>query len=463
MTELQKYPVAESLIKAAEKISENDGLWDGRNKAFDAFLSAGFPHKKMEKWRSTDLSEYLNAKYTYIENTDPVSNLNINQVFHCSIENFETALFTLLNGAYVYNTAPLTVMENGVIAGSLRQAWHEFPQLVGQYLSKLTENSVNGLVSLNSALATAGFFIYIPDNIVFDKPVQLVNLVNTEVNPFLQIRNLIVLGKNSKLQFLQCDDSIKDKNSFLNIVSEFHLAEGSHLDHYKLQNKDDSAVMTNTSFFGLQRDAKLSTNTITFNGGNIRNESIVNLNGEGAEAEIMGLYLVDRKQHVDNQVLVRHNVPNCTSHELFKGILDDEASVAFNGHIIVKPDAQKTNAFQSNKNILLTDTAQISTKPFLEIYADDVKCSHGATVGQLDDNAMFYLKQRGICERNAKMLLMYAFADEVVRKITVESLYHQTAEMVSRRLKGELSVCDQCMLHCGSKHPIEFEIDVTKI
>ncbi|HPE99629.1 MAG TPA: Fe-S cluster assembly protein SufD [Bacteroidales bacterium] len=463
MTELQKYPVAESLIKAAEKISENDGLWDGRNKAFDAFLSAGFPHKKMEKWRSTDLSEYLNAKYTYIENTDPVSNLNINQVFHCSIENFETALFTLLNGAYVYNTAPLTVMENGVIAGSLRQAWHEFPQLVGQYLSKLTENSVNGLVSLNSALATAGFFIYIPDNIVFDKPVQLVNLVNTEVNPFLQIRNLIVLGKNSKLQFLQCDDSIKDKNSFLNIVSEFHLAEGSHLDHYKLQNKDDSAVMTNTSFFGLQRDAKLSTNTITFNGGNIRNESIVNLNGEGAEAEIMGLYLVDRKQHVDNQVLVRHNVPNCTSHELFKGILDDEASVAFNGHIIVKPDAQKTNAFQSNKNILLTDTAQISTKPFLEIYADDVKCSHGATVGQLDDNAMFYLKQRGICERNAKMLLMYAFADEVVRKITVESLYHQTAEMVSRRLKGELSVCDQCMLHCGSKHPIEFEIDVTRI
>lgn len=463
MTELQKYPVAESLIKAAEKISENDGLWDGRNKAFDAFLSAGFPHKKMEKWRSTDLSEYLNAKYTYIENTDPVSNLNINQVFHCSIENFETALFTLLNGAYVYNTAPLTVMKNGVIAGSLRQAWHEFPQLVGQYLSKLTENSVNGLVSLNSALATAGFFIYIPDNIVFDKPVQLVNLVNTEVNPFLQIRNLIVLGKNSKLQFLQCDDSIKDKNSFLNIVSEFHLAEGSHLDHYKLQNKDDSAVMTNTSFFGLQRDAKLSTNTITFNGGNIRNESIVNLNGEGAEAEIMGLYLVDRKQHVDNQVLVRHNVPNCTSHELFKGILDDEASVAFNGHIIVKPDAQKTNAFQSNKNILLTDTAQISTKPFLEIYADDVKCSHGATVGQLDDNAMFYLKQRGICERNAKMLLMYAFADEVVRKITVESLYHQTAEMVSRRLKGELSVCDQCMLHCGSKHPIEFEIDVTKI
>jgi len=463
MTELQKYPVAESLKNAAEKISSSDGLWEGRDNAFHTFLSAGFPHKKMEKWRNTDLSEYLNASYTYVENTDPVSDVDINKVFQCNIQNFETALFTLLNGAYVYNTAPLTVMENGVIAGSLRQAWHQFPELVNNYLNMLTENTLNGLVSLNSALATAGFFIYVPDNIVVDKPVQLVNLVNTEVNPFLQIRNLIVLGKNSKLQFLQCDDSIRDKNSFLNIVSEFHLADGAILDHYQLQNKDDSAVMTNTSFFGLQRDARLTTNTITFNGGTIRNESIVNLDGEGAEAEVMGLYLVDRKQHVDNQVLVRHNAPNCTSHELFKGILDDEASVAFNGHIIVQPGAQKTNAFQSNKNILLTDTAQISTKPFLEIYADDVKCSHGATVGQLDENAMFYLKQRGICERNAKMLLMYAFADEVVRKITVDSLYHQTAEMVSRRLKGELSVCDQCMLHCGSKNPVQFDIDVTKI
>lgn len=463
MIELQKYPVTESLKKAAEKINSSDGLWEGRDNAFHTFLSTGFPHKKLEKWRSTDLSDYLNASYAYIENTEPVSDVDINQVFHCTIQNFETALFTLLNGAYVYNTAPLTVMENGVIAGSLRQAWHQFPELVGQYLNKLTENNLNGLVSLNSALATAGFFIYIPDNVVFDKPVQLVNLVNTDLNPFLQIRNLIVMGKNSKLQFLQCDDSINDKNSFLNIVNEFHMAEGAILDHYKLQNKDDSAVMINTSFFGLQRNAKLSTNTITFNGGTIRNESVVNLDGEGSEAEIMGLYLVDRKQHVDNQVLVRHNAPNCTSQELFKGILDDEASVAFNGHIIVQPGAQKTNAFQSNKNILLTDNAQISTKPFLEIYADDVKCSHGATVGQLDEEAMFYLKQRGICDRNARMLLMYAFADEVVRKITVDSLYHQTAEMVSRRLKGELSVCDQCMLHCGSKNPIQFDIDVTKI
>lgn len=463
MIEIEKYPIVDQLRSEAATMSETDGLWPGRDNAFHTFLSSGFPHKRLEKWRNTDLSSLLALNYSFLKSTDPISNVDINQVFKCDIHNFETYLFTLLNGSYVYNTAPLTVMENGVIAGSLRQAWADYPEIVGQYINKLTENTLNGLVSLNSALATAGFFIYVPENVVVEKPVQLVNLISTELNPFLQSRNLIVLGKHSKLTFLQCDDSIKDKQSFLNVVNEFHLAEGANLDHYKLQNKDDSAVMVNTSFFGLQRQAKLSTNTITFNGGSIRNESVVNLDGEGAEASILGLYLVDRKQHVDNQVLVRHNAPHCTSSELFKGIIDDEATVAFNGHIIVQPGAQKTLAFQSNKNILLSDTAQISAKPFLEIYADDVKCSHGATVGQLDENALFYLKQRGLCDRNARMLLMYAFAEEVVRHITVESLHDRTAEMVQRRLNGELSICDQCVLHCSNDAPMEFEIDLSKI
>lgn len=463
MNDINKYPLTTLIKEHADKTIPSKNLWEGRDNAFHTFLSMGFPNAKMEKWKNTDLEKYLNYEYKYIENSDPISNIDINKIFHCNILNFETALFTLLNGSYVYQNSPLNKFENGIIAGSLRKAWQEYPEIVEKYLNKLTENTLNGLVSLNSALATSGFFIYIPENVSFELPVQLVNLINTESNPFIQIRNLIILEKNSSFTFLQCDDSVNDKNSFLNVVNEFHLAEGAKLDHYKMQNKDDSAVMINTSFFGLQQNAKLSTNTITFNGGTIRNESIVNLNGEHADAEIMGLYLVDRKQHVDNQVLVRHNVPNCTSNELFKGILDDEANVTFNGHIIVQPGAQKTEAFQSNRNILLTDTAQISTKPFLEIYADDVKCSHGATVGQLDEEAMFYLKQRGLCDRNARMLLMLAFADEVVKKITVESLYEQTTNMVSRRLKGELSVCDQCILHCGNNNLMNFEIDLSKI
>jgi Fe-S cluster assembly protein SufD len=161
--------------------------------------------------------------------------------------------------------------------------------------------------------------------------------------------------------------------------------------------------------------------------------------------------------------LVRHNAANCYSNELFKGILDDDASAAFNGHILVQPGAQKTNAFQNNKNILLTDTAQVATKPFLEIYADDVKCSHGATVGQLDEDALFYLKQRGICDLNAKMLLMYAFAEDIIRHISIPSLHDSTSDMVSRRLKGELSACNQCVLHCNDQKPMVFDIDLSKI
>ncbi|PLW94755.1 MAG: Fe-S cluster assembly protein SufD, partial [Marinilabiliales bacterium] len=434
-----------------------------RDNAFHSFLSQGFPHKKHEKWRNTDLSEYLQKEYSYIPNSDPVSESDINSIFRCEIHNFETYLFTLHNGAYVYKQSPLTTLDNGVVVGSLRTAWEDHDELVKPYLNSLTENMLNGLVSLNSALATAGLFIYVPDNVIVEKPVQLINMINTAENPFLQAKNLIVLGKNAELTFVQCDDSVQDQDSFMNVVSEFHIDEGAKLDHYKLQNKELSSVLVNTSFFSLRKDSKMKTNTITLNGGKIRNETIVNLDGEGAEADIMGLYLVDKQQHVDNQVLVRHNSANCYSNELFKGILDDEATAAFNGHILVQPGAQKTNAYQNNKNILLTDNAKVTAKPFLEIYADDVKCSHGATVGQLDEDALFYLKQRGICDLNAKMLLMYAFAEEVIRNIDIPSLHDSTADMVNRRLKGELSACNQCVLHCNDQKPIEFDIDLSKL
>lgn len=456
------YPILETLIEAA-KHNEALSLWPGRDNAFHSFLSQGFPHKKLEKWRNTDLSEYLQKEFTYIPNSDPVSESDINSIFRCEIQNFETYLFTLHNGAYVYKQSPLSTLDNGVVIGSLRSAWENHNDLVKLYLNTLLENMLNGLVSLNSALATAGLFIYVPDNVKVEKPVQLINMINTRENPFIQAKNLIVLGKNAELTFVQCDDSVQDENSFMNVVNEFYIGEGAKLDHYKLQNKELSTVLVNTSFFSLKKDSKLMTNTITLNGGKIRNETVVNLDGEGAEAEIMGLYLVDKQQHVDNQVLVRHNAPNCYSNELFKGILDDEATAVFNGHIIVQPGAQKTNAYQNNKNILLTDNAKVTTKPFLEIYADDVKCSHGATVGQLDEDALFYLKQRGISDLNAKILLMYAFAEEVIRNISISGLHDSTADMVSRRLKGELSAYNQCVLHCIDKRPIEFDIDLSKI
>jgi len=293
---------------------------------------------------------------------------------------------------------------------------------------------------------------------------QMVNIIRHYRNIFIQNHNLIILGRNARLQLLQCDDSVDQQRSVTNTVTEVFIGENSSLDHYKLQNKNNNSTFINSAFFNLEKNARLLTNGITLNGGMIRNDIHVTLNGEHAEANIMGVYLMDGSQHVDNQVFVDHAYPNCFSNELFKGILDDSASAVFNGHILVRRDAQKTNAYQNNKNILLTDKATVNTMPFLEIYADDVKCSHGTTIGQLDQNALFYLKSRGIGDDNARLLLMYAFAAEVINYIGIEPLRIRVDDMVKKRLRGELSICDQCVLHCSSKEkPVHFEIDMSKI
>ena len=290
----------------------------------------------------------------------------------------------------------------------------------------------NGLVNLNSALAQDGLFVYIPDNVVAEMPMQLVNIIDSDQGLFTQTRNLIILGQNSKLTFLQCDDSLIDKNSFKSSVTEVIISDNAHFEHYKLQNKDISSTLINTTFFNVAPNATLNSSLITFNAGNIRNEIIVNLNGEKSQASLSGLYLIDKTQKVDNQVLVNHNVPNCLSSQTFKGILDEEAEAIFNGHIYVAIDASKTEAYQSNRNILLTDKASIINKPFLEIYNDDVSCSHGSTTGQLDTEALFYLQSRGICEKNARLLLMYAFADEIAKDIKVEKLKHRIENMIDK-------------------------------
>jgi len=263
---------------------------------------------------------------------------------------------------------------------------------------------------------------------------------------------------------MHCDDSINHDSSFINTLTEIYLDENASLDLYKLQNINDETTLLNNTFIHQEKDSRSKVAVLTLNGGKIRNEINVDFQGQGAEADLNGIYLMDKKQHVDNQVFVKHSVPNCYSNELFKGVLDDEASAVFNGHIYVAKDAQKTNAFQRNNNILMTPEASIDTMPFLEIYADDVKCSHGATVGQLDEDAMFYMMQRGISRQDARLLLMYAFASEVTSKISIDPLRISVEDMIKRRLRGELSICEKCVLHCSVPNkPIEFEIDMSKI
>ncbi len=456
--------LTDNLLKLYDRLNGDhlgfpDYVQSERNKALDFFKENGFPSTAMEYWKGTDLGKILQPEYKFSNDIQIDRSIDVNNVFKCEIHNFETLFFANYNGHNLYDSSPLTRMDNGIIAGSIKQALMEFPDLIEKFWSKSETATYNGLTALNAALASDGLFIYVPENIHCDTPMQLVNLIMHRDGLFVQTRNLIVLEKNSSLTFLQCDDSLEDKNSFKNSVTEFFIGENAKLDHYKLQNKDLSSSMINTSFFNIESQGQLHSNMITFNAGSIRNEFVVNLNGTEANADLSGLYLIDKTQHVDNQLFVRHYAPNCFSRQTFKGILDEEASSVFTGHIFVAEGAMKTEAFQSNKNILLTDQASVISKPFLEIYNDDVRCSHGSTTGQLDLDSMFYLRQRGICEKNARLLMMYAFADEVVRKIRVERLQTRTENMVHRRLKGELSSCDQCILHCKPEHIAPYQID----
>jgi len=448
------------------EISNNDTSFVAarRANAYEIFNKAGFPHAALEKWRGTDLSRALNHEYHALP-APPSAELDIDKIFKCDVPHFETLLVTQLNGWYADRNNLIQVYPNGMIIGSLAEAFTKYPKLIEAHYGKYADDNAESLTALNTAMSQDGIFIYIPDNVTVEQNVQMVNITDFKQNLFLNTRNLVILGENSHLRLVQCDDSINHDVTFINTVTEVKIGRNSSLDHYKLQNKDDHTTLINSMYFHQDEGSSLSTNAISLNGGLIRNLSHVTMSGSHCNADVYGLYLMDRYQHVDNQVFINHAAPDCESRELFKGVLDDHASGVFNGHIKVHRDAQRTNAFQTNKNILLTDKASIDTKPFLEIYADDVKCSHGATIGQLDAEALFYIRSRGISESNAKILLMYAFAADVINKISIPELRQRMDDMVKKRLRGELSQCEQCVLNCSNHEhqKVEFNIDLSKI
>jgi len=465
-----KYHLKDKLIALFEKhrddLFRNDTslISSLRERAFERFKVLGFPHTKLEQWRQTDLTGTLSHDYEqhFRPSVPPAGGL---KYFECEVPDFDTILVSVLNGWFISpDNKPLTRLPDGTVIGSLAQAMLEYPRIVEEHWGNDDHSRATGLDVLNTAFAQDGVFIYVPDDAVIPNTIQMVNMINLDRKLFIQNRNLIILGKNSHLTLVQCDDSLNHEVNFTNTVTEVFLGENSSFDHYKLQNINDHSTILNTTHFHLNDGSRMNTNAIILNGGLIRNDVYVNIKGEGCDANVYGLYLVDKDQHVDNQIYVDHVSPHSKSYQLFKGILDDQAKAVFNGHILVHRGAQKTNAYQSNKNILLTDKATVNAKPWLEIYADDVKCSHGAAVGQLDPNALFYIRSRGLSEENARMLLMYAFAAEVINKITIEALKITIDDLVKKRLRGELSVCDQCVLNCRNKeNTVSFKIDMSKI
>ncbi len=421
-----------------------------RAAALKDFRRLGVPGKKDERYKYTDVGKVLNRPFEQLLQPYP-RGFAVEEIFRCDIPTLNTWVFTVLNGFFFEEQDSLMELPGGVLAGGLRQALRQVPHLVGEYLDKAGSTVNDGFVALNRAAATDGFFLYVPDGVVMEKPVQVVNLVKDDKDLFVQHRSLVILGKNAGASLLICDHALTEQKFISHGLMEVFAGENSSMEITKLQNEHNSMTDFSSLFIRQERNSRVRTSTVSLHGGMIRNNLHVVLQGEGAENHAFGLFLMDRRQHVDNSVFVDHAAPHCFSNQLYKGVLDDQATGAFEGKILVRPHARKTEAYQVNKNILLTDEAKMNTKPQLEIYADDVKCTHGATVGQLDEEALFYLRSRGIPQYEARMLLMYAFAHSVIREIKIDPLQDRIRELMEKRLRGELPRCHTCLVDYAKK------------
>ena len=329
----------------------------------------------------------------------------------------------------------------------MREASDLYPELVNRYLGKLAEKQEDGFVAFNGAFAQDGFFIYIPKNIVLESPIQIVNIMRANLDFMANSHNLVIVEQGAKAQVLICDHTMDDVNFFSNRVTEVFVGENAFYEHYKLENVSRKATDVSTLLIDQARSSNVLSNILTIHNGMTRNNVNIELNGTNCETTLCGMTLSDGKQAVDNHTFVNHNMPHCHSTELFKYVLDDEAKGGFTGRLYVAKDAQKTEAYQTNKNILMKGSAKMRTKPQLEIYADDVKCSHGATIGQLDEKAMFYMRQRGISESEARLLLMFAFTADVIEHIRIDLLQDRIKSLVEKRLRGELGGhCEGCKI-----------------
>ena len=417
-----------------------------REEALNNLQLSGFPVKGNEDYKYTDLSKVFNNQYEFNFSLKS-KEFKISDVFKCDVPEINSEVHLLYNGCYIGEKL-ITKQPNGVIIGSFAQAIIDYPELVEEYYSKTANFEGNGLVSLNTMLVQDGFFMYVPQGVTLDRPIQFINVLSSFPNLMIQPRNLFIIEDKAQVKILICDHTLNSDIFCTNSVTEAYIGDNAHLDYYKIQNESNQAIQLSSLYVDQRRNSVTNLSVFTLHGGFVRNNLNVKLNGEGADNQTYGLYLTDNTQHVDNFTAIEHIKPNCTSNELFKGILDQESTGVFTGRIKVYKDAQKTRAFQANNNLLLTDTAKMRTKPQLEIYADDVKCSHGATVGQLDEDSLFYLRARGIAYKEARMLLMHAFTEEVIKSITIDSLKERMQELVEKRLRGELSVCDGCNMHC---------------
>ena len=421
-------------------------LNESRDASFALFEELRFPTVALENYKYSDLKVPFAIDYGLNINRISIP-VNPYEVFKCDVPGIHSYLYFVVNDAfYPVNEPRNSKLPDGVIIGSLNEIATSHPELLKNYFGKLSTLKKDGLVAFNGAFAQDGFFMYVPKNVVMDKPVQLVNIMRSDVDFMANSHNLIILEEGVSAQLLVCDHTVDEVHFLSNRVTEVFVGENAKYEHYKLENTNVKTTNLSTLLIDQRASSTVLGNVITLHNGITRNTIEIDLDGENCETLLCGMVIADKNQQVDNFTSIIHNKPNCNSRELFKYVLDDMAKGGFTGKLYVAKDAQKTSAFQTNRNILLNKTAKMRTKPQLEIYADDVKCSHGATVGQLDETAKFYMQSRGISESEARLLLMFAFTNDVIEHIGINALQDRIKMLVEKRLRGELSKCEGCVI-----------------
>ena len=371
-----------------------------RAKAFADFEKLSFPTRKQEKYKYTEVSKYFAPDYGLNLNRLEFP-VNPYEVFKCDVPNMSTSLYFVVNDTFDKHVHPSAQLPEGVYFGSLKDMAEQRPDLVRKYYGKLADTSKDALAAFNTMFAQDGVCMYVPKNVVLERPIQVV---------------------------------------------EVFAGENAVFDLYELEETHNSTVRFNNLYVNQEAGSNVLLNGMTLHNGTTRNTTEVTLAGRGAEISLCGMAIADQNEQVDNHTFIDHKVPDCTSNELFKYVLDDQAVGAFAGKVLVREGAQHTSSQQTNRNLCATREAHMYTQPQLEIYADDVKCSHGATVGQLDENALFYMQQRGISLKEARLLLMFAFVNEVIDHIRMDALKDRLHLLVEKRFRGELNKCQGCAI-----------------
>jgi Fe-S cluster assembly protein SufD len=416
-----------------------------REQAFDDFRRQGFPSRKVERYRYADMQQIFAPDYGLNLNRLDIP-VNPYNAFRCDVPNLSTSLYFVVNDSFYDKALPKSQLPEGVIVDSLSRVAAKHPQLVADHYARLAHTDGDAVTALNTMLAQDGLLVYVPKGVKVERTIQVINILRADVDLMVNRRVLVIMEEGAELRLLFCDHAADDRHFLATQVTEAFVGVNASLELYCMEETHNKNVRVSNLYVEQQRDSRMHHNIITLHNGTTRNRADVTLVGEGAECVLNGCVIADKHQTVDNNTLIVHQAAHCSSHQLYKYVLNDQATGAFAGKVLVQPGAQQTESAMTNQNLCATREARMFTQPMLEIYADDVKCSHGSTVGQLNDAALFYMQQRGISRHEALLLLQTAFVNEVIDQMQLGPLRDRLHYLVDKRFRGELSKCEGCQL-----------------